>query len=78
MSRALTQEQFVNYYQGETCLCENDKPELSAMCVQCRETVSVTNPGMLHVIDNGTDEPLLQAMGEFRALVRKSLDAEKV
>lgn len=72
MSRALTEAQFVDYYAGEHCLCQNDKMEKSAMCADCREVLAATNPGLLHVIENGTGEPLYQGLGEFRDLVRKA------
>jgi len=76
MSRAMDPATFLAYYSGELCVCGEDKPENSAMCGQCRDTIQATNPALLHEIDNGDGEPLLISMGNFAGLVRKHSEDE--
>lgn len=71
MVKALDEDAFTVYYHElEGCMCGAYKPRDSAMCEGCRQHLRDTQPALLHVIENGTGDPLLQAMGEFRELVR--------
>lgn len=71
-SKPMSQDFFELYYHKQGCLCRADKPENSAMCAECRLALAESNAGLLHEIENGSGDPLLASMGEFRDLVRRA------
>jgi hypothetical protein len=70
MAKPMEVSHFNGYYQHTHCICGADKPENSSMCGGCWRMLEENMPALLHVIQNGTGDSLLQAMGEFREIVR--------
>lgn len=72
MAKAWHPDHFLRYYVQGKCICGGEKPLDSAMCNGCRDHLRIGQPALLHVIENGTGDPVLQAMGEFSELVRSA------
>lgn len=73
MENAWKPEEVAEYYHAETaCVCFAEKSLDSAMCDDCRQSLRETQPALLHVIENGSGDPLFQGMAEFQNLVRST------